>query len=272
MLRCALVTVAIFASTAAFAQGTDGGPVPARCGADLTDEGACYGSVLAWCDEPNAGGADVDAGVTAVDCAALTLDDEDLSGSCVVSAGVAACGVPAGAPCALPGDDGVVQLACLSSGVVEVGAACDVDQGCVSGAACSDDTPACEGDRLRLACAGFGQPLVVDCAAHGGTCAAGACTGVGEGGRCGAALLCAEGLSCVGASGGLGSCLSEAEPSTPVEPPDDDVPPPPASCSAQRASGSSATFGWLALLSVVALVGTTGNKRSNVRYRDVQTG
>lgn len=255
----------MLAPTAAFAQGADGGPVPLRCGSELTDEGACFGEVAAWCDEPNAGGDAPDAGVTSVDCAALTLDDEAIGGRCVEPAGSGAtCGVGEAAPCALPGEDGVVQLACLAGGALDPSAACDLDVGCTSGSACAATSPSCDGDRLQLACAPFGQALVVDCAALGGRCEAGACVDVAEGGRCGASLTCLDGLSCVGDEGGLGTCLPEGAPVEPVDPPAEDPPPPPASCSA--AHGSRVAPVGLALFGIVVLLRGWRGKRPGDRY------
>lgn len=269
LLRGALVTAGMLASTAAFAQGADGGPAPARCGETLTSLGACFGDVLAWCEEPNLDGASPDAAVRSVDCARLSLDGAHLGATCAELAGGASCGVPRGSPCALPGANGVVQLACLSEGALDLDAACDLDRGCVEGAACSGAEPTCEGDRLQLACARLGQVLVVDCASLGGTCASDACVDVAEGGRCGAGVACADGLTCVGDEGGLGTCLREGAPVTPVDPPDADPPPPPASCAAIHPAGGR-PLGWLALAILAILRGWRG-KGPGDRCRGLRT-
>lgn len=251
MLRRVLFTAAMLASTSPLAQGADGGPAPSRCGADLTDQGACYGDVAAWCEEPNAGGEAPDGRVRTLDCAALTLDEEDVGAGCLQLPGLrATCGVPEGASCALPGEGGVVQLACVSGGALDTGATCDLDRGCVAGPPCSGSQPSCAGALLQLACAPFGQALVVDCGALGGRCEADACVDVEEGGRCGAELRCADGLECIGDEGGLGTCLREGAPVTPVEPPEEEPPPPPASCAGIRPLGAL-PFGWLALTALV---------------------
>lgn len=268
MVSRAIVTAVMLASSAAFAQGTDAGPAPLRCGATLTDDGACYGAVAAWCEEPNEGGSAADAGVRTLDCAALADDD----GSCVVLAEVGAfCGVAEGGPCALGVDDGVVQLACLSGGALDDGAVCDLEDGCVSGAPCTTAGRACEGDVLRLTCAPFGQALVVDCVTLGGRCSDDTCVDVTEGGRCGAGLTCADDLVCVGSDRGLGTCLPPGSPVASADPPADDLPPPPASCSEAGAASSAAGFllGWL--LVSPALVRRRASKRSCDRCRAAST-
>lgn len=264
MWRRAIFTACMLAPTAAFAQGADGGPAPLRCGAELTDEGACYGEVAAFCDEPNLTADAPDAGVTTVDCAALRLDGEAVGGACVeLPGGVVTCGVDEGRPCALPGEGGIVQLACLAGGALDEDAACDLDVDCTSGAPCAASAPACDGDRLQLACAPFGQALVVDCAALGGRCEEGGCVEVERGGRCGASLSCADGLACVGDERGLGTCLPEGAAVNPVDPPAADPPPPPASCSAPHGS-TGAPLGWLAPFALVFL-GRWRGKRAAAR-------
>lgn len=62
-----------------------------------------------------------------------------------------------------------------------------------------EDIHTCRGSQLVTRCV-RGQPVTMDCAALGGSCAPNQCTGLPEGAPCGFNLACAAGLACTRAS------------------------------------------------------------------------
>lgn len=176
----------------------DAGTPPVVCGT-LTDEGACFGDVAAWCSEDNVGGSAAAADVLAEDCR---------GGACALVDGVGSwCFADDGATCAFEAGAGATVHACGPvQSAPDPAWGCDLVDGCVSlgvagcGAGCAD------GDRLRLGCAPFGQPMLFPCGAFGGSCAGDACAGLAAGAPCDDRLVCASGLACV-----VGSCVADQQ-------------------------------------------------------------
>ncbi|OGQ19388.1 MAG: hypothetical protein A2138_08035 [Deltaproteobacteria bacterium RBG_16_71_12] len=206
------LVVALLAAQVDAGPGDAGAP-PVVCGS-LTDEGACYGDVAAWCSEDNVGGSAAAADVLVEDCREGTCGDIDGLG--------AWCFADDGAPCAFEAGARAAVYACGPvQGAPDPAWGCDLVEGCVAlgvagcGAGCAD------GDRLRLACAPFGQPMLFPCGAFGGTCAGDGCSGLSAGAPCDERLACADGVSCV-----AGACVAD-QPGVAVDAgPGDPVPPP----------------------------------------------
>lgn len=255
-MRIALLFCLLLAAPAtATDAGTrvDAGPAPTFCGA-LDERGACFGDVAAYCTAPNPDGAEASAPTAQVDCAALPAGGGPVAGRCLESSGLGAlCAVGPGVPCAFASAAGLFQVACLNEGgAFDENVACDLERGCQPGAAACDGAApvACDGARLVLGCAFFGQRRELDCGALGGTCQGGRCEALGEDAPCDEeSLTCAGDLVCLGAGRGvLGKCAPRGSPAVPVPPPDAGPPPVPPAPGCHAAP--TATLG---LLSLVAL-------------------
>lgn len=226
----------------------DAGTPPATCGA-LSAQGACFGASAAWCSEDNSGGAAAGAAVLVEDCAPGVCASVDELG--------AWCFAPAGAPCAFEAGSGTTTHACgPAQAAPDPTWGCDLLQGCVElgVAGCGDGCA--DAVYLRLACAPFGQAVVLSCAALGGSCAGQQCLGLAAGASCDERLRCAETLACV-----AGTCVADLPglvvDGGPGDPPA--VPAPPPWCGA---SGAGALAGLAALLAFRQRRGASPDRRA----------
>lgn len=229
--------------------------VPATCG-DLDEHGQCFGDVAAFCSQENGMGQARTAPTERIDCAALLGTGGITAGSCLELEGFGAwCGVPPGSTCAFPGEEGLLQMACVDDTGLSTRGACDLVSGCVDDAApCTADDASfvCVQDRLLLGCAPFGQPRLLGCDALGGRCEAARCVELdrdapcdGDAAQDGGVLGCERGLRCVGSGGEqLGTCVPEGAPLETARPPDaGPAPPSRPGCSAQDVAPGTAPLG-----------------------------
>jgi MYXO-CTERM domain-containing protein len=184
----------------------DGGTpdVPLVCGPDLTEHGACFGDVAAFCSAPNDSGQSATAPVRSTDCGAL-------GARCFEQSAIGAwCLADDGATCALASDEGTAQLLCGDANQGP-GPGCSLTDGCVTDApACERDAPVtCAGRDLVLGCSEARQALILRCAS---TCEGDppGCTAEPEGALCREGVAaCAEGLACLGdGTFGYGRCAA----------------------------------------------------------------
>lgn len=244
-------------------------PAPRTCG-DLDERGRCFGDVATFCSAPNGSGQAAGAPTEQIACDALLGPDGRTEGRCLEVAGFGAwCGVAPGERCAFAGEGGRLQMACVDdNGAVDPSAACDLASGCADGAACAlgDPTGVCDGERFVLGCAPFGQPLVLDCATLGGTCAAGGCAGLQEDAPCDdARLSCRDDLECVGAAAPhLGKCVAKGAPLSPAPPADAGAPPIPEGrgCSASGTT-TARPWGWSAAVVLLCVNGARRRRSSD---------
>ncbi len=187
----AITTCLSLIATAATAQAPDAGgaPVPPPGCGTVTPQGECAGNVVRYCDDsvtPNE--------LIEFDCVA-DLDPGAVCQTISPAYGVD-CAMPTGGECVFADENGdLFQLFCQGTGNVCVetisGSMCGANQGTCTEA----EVETCRGDQAVIQCF-EGQAWLLDCATFDGTCSAGICVDIPEGGACGDGIECAAGLVC----------------------------------------------------------------------------
>ena len=191
-----------------------GPPLPPdnSCG-QVTLQGQCEGSVLAYCDASNQ--------ITRIDCATEYFPADVVGGSCVLISNEYGfdCAAPTGESCLYQDPNGQPMPTFCANATD----GCVADVNGTDGFTCRPGIPSCsasaasqsatcQGDLLYLSCLPGDQPLAFDCSSNGGTCADGACQApIGE--SCdGIVIQCGDGLTCDGATQTTnGTCIDVDE-------------------------------------------------------------